>query len=379
VTRRLFGSALCIALLAAACGDGRATESDSGAAIRWIDVDAKTNRFNASFLSFFPDRVTVRPGDTVIFRSIATGEPHSVTMGTLVDRALAPKAKGSRPSLPKWTLGTTSRLPPNVGRPCYLEKGAPPKEPTESCEVTEHQRFNGRQTYYSSGFLPEDTQFRVDISPRITPATYRFFCNFHGSRMSGAIKVVEKDADIPSQGDVDAEAKQKLRPFVDETLDVHAKTYEPYEDARAGRFPWPALASFDTNEGLVKVLEFVPFTLKAKEGERVRWNLLGAHTIAFDAPENARPPAIRVLSTGETELKADAVNESRSREPPVGAPRKRVVVRAPPYDEGFMSSGMLYSPKRGRIEFAMTFSEPGSYRYQCLLHPRMTGLVIVSV
>ena len=376
---RVFRTTLCLALLAVGCGDGRATESSSGGAIRWIDVDGRTNRFNSSFLAYFPDRVTVRPGDVVAFRSVGTGEPHSVTMGTLVDRLLSPKAKGPRPQLPKWTLGSSHRLPPNVGRPCYLAKGAPPKEESESCDVTEQPRFNGRQTYYSSGFLPADTEFRVDISPRIKPATYRFFCNFHGSRMSGAIKVVDEDDDIPSQGDVDAEAKKKLSAFVDETLDDHGKTYEPYEDARAGRFPWPALASFEAGEGLVKVLEFVPFTLKAKEGERVRWSLLGAHTIAFGAPENARPPAIRVLSTGETELKSDAVNESRSREPPVGAPKEKVVVAAPPYNEGFMSSGLLFSPRQGRIEFAVTFSEPGSYRYQCLLHPRMSGLVIVSV
>ncbi len=379
MTRRFLGSILCLALLAPACGDGRATEAKSGAAIRWLDVDGRTNRFNSSFHAYFPDRVTVRPGDSVVFRSISTGEPHTVTMGTLVDRALARNTKAPRPRLPKWTLGSSSTLPPNVGRPCYLSKGAPPKKASESCGNTEQPRFNGRQTYYSSGFLPGDTEYRVDLSPNIRPGTYRFFCSFHGSPMSGAMKVVGKDADIPSQGDVDAAAKEKLSTFVNETLDDHAKAYERYEDARAGRFPWPALASFEAQKGLVKVLEFVPFTLKAKEDEPVRWSILGAHTIAFDAPENAQPPAIRILSTGETELKADAVNESRSTDPPVGAPKRRVVVKAPAYDDGFLSSGMLYSPRRGLIEFVISFSEPGSYRYQCLLHPRMTGLVIVSV
>lgn len=82
---------------------------------------------------------------------------------------------------------------------------------------------------------------------------------------------------------------------------------------------------------------------------------------------------------GETELKADVVNESRSPEPPVGAPAEPVVLEAPRYEDGFLSSGMLYSPKRGLITFVVRFSEPGSYRYQCLLHPRMSGLVIVSV
>jgi plastocyanin len=197
--------------------------------------------------------------------------------------------------------------------------------------------------------------------------------------MSGEIRVVPKDSRIPPQSEVDAAAKQKLGSFVDETLITHARTYKPFERARAGSFPWPARASFETHRGVVKVLEFVPFTLKAKVDERVRWSLHGAHTIAFDAPENAKPPSVRILSTGETELKADAVNESRSPEPPVGAPSKPTVLEAGPYSEGFLSSGMLYSPTQGLITYSLRFSDPGSYRYECLLHPRMSGLVIVSV
>lgn len=377
--RKLGPLLACVVLVGAACAGSRATETESGGAIRWIDVDAGTNRFNGSFLAYFPERVTLRPGDVVTFRSVWTGEPHTVTMGTLVDRALADPPPPDAPQLPRWTLGESSFLPANVGRPCFLDEGEPPREQRESCAVAEQPPFNGRQPYYSSGFLPEDAEFSVELADDIAPGAYKFFCSFHGSRMSGEIRVVEKDAQIPSQGDVDAAAKEKLSAFVDGTLDIHARAYEPFDRARAGSFPWPALASFETNGGRVKVLEFVPFTLKAKVDERVSWSLVGAHTIAFAAPENAKPPAVRILSTGETELKADVVNESRSPEPPVGAPAEPVVLEAPRYEDGFLSSGMLYSPKRGLITFVVRFSEPGSYRYQCLLHPRMSGLVIVSV
>jgi plastocyanin len=54
-----------------------------------------------------------------------------------------------------------------------------------------------------------------------------------------------------------------------------------------------------------------------------------------------------------------------------------VTLKAGPYEEGFLSSGMLDSP-HGQITYVLRFSEPGSYRYECLLHPRMTGLIIVS-
>jgi plastocyanin len=377
VRTRLLGVLACLALLACACGSSRATEAPDGSAVRWIDVDGRTNRFNSSFLAYFPERVMVRPGDSVIFRSVWTGEPHTVTMGTIVDRQFAGRP-GPRP--PKWTMGESQFLPPVVGRPCYLTKGAPPKDEGSSCPVvSKPPAFDGTQTYYSSGFLPEDARFRVNLAKDIEPGTYTFFCSFHGSKMSGEMTVVDAGTKIPSQDEVDAAAKRKLSDFVDGTLDLHRRTYEPFDDARSGRFPWPALASFESHGGVVKVLEFVPFTLKAKVDERVSWSILGAHTIAFDAPENAQPPAVRILSTGETEIKADATNESRSREPPVGAPKRPVVIESGPYDDGFLSSGMLYSPRRSLITYALRFGEPGTYRYQCLLHPRMTGLVIVSV
>lgn len=365
---------MALAVLAAACGTGRATETPSGGAVRYIDVDGRTNRFNGSFLSYFPDNVSVRPGDVVVFRSVWTGEPHTVTMGTLVERALA---RSNVSALPHWTLGESQRLPANVGRPCYLSAGAPPKEPTQSCPVVAQPRFTGRQTYYSSGFLPENARFRVELDPAIAPGTYAFFCSFHGPRMSGAIRVVPKGEAATPQTELDAAAKLKLGGYVDSTLTVHAGKYKPFKRARSGHYPWPAIASFGADDDAVKVLEFVPFTLKAKVGERVSWKLNGAHTIAFDAPENAKPPAIRILSTGETEIKADAVNESRSPQVPVGAPTSPLTIEAPPYRRGFLSSGMLFSPA-GQITYAMRFEKPGSYRYECLLHPRMTGLVIVS-
>lgn len=376
--RKPFRLLLCIGLIATACSDGRVTETDNGAAVRWIDVDGRTNRFNGSFLAFFPDQVTLHPGDTVVFRSIATGEPHTVTMGTLVDRTLA-KEPGA-PSLPRWTLGESSFLPANVGKPCYLESGEPPSDPRQSCEaVDKRPAFNGKQTYFSSGFLPGETEYRVQLDEKIEGGTYRFMCSFHGPKMSGAIRVVPEDEKIPDQGALDTAAKDKLREFVDSTIPVHNRVSEPFEDARAGRFPWPALASFDTNKGRVKVNEFVPFTLKAKVREHVTWNILGAHVISFEPFEAARPPAIRIRNTGETELKQDAINESRSPNPPDGAPKKRLRLDAPPYDDGFLSSGMLFSPKRGLITYTVRFTEPGTYRYECLLHPRMTGLVTVSV
>ena len=54
-----------------------------------VNVDAKTDKFNLATLAYFPNELSVHPGDTVEFKEIFTGEPHTVTFGTLVDAGLA--------------------------------------------------------------------------------------------------------------------------------------------------------------------------------------------------------------------------------------------------------------------------------------------------
>src|SRR3954452_11572258 len=70
---------------AASCGNDK---KSSEAQTRKVHVDWKTDKFNGAFLKYFPKQVTVRPGDTVDFEETWTGEPHTVTMGTLVDTAI---------------------------------------------------------------------------------------------------------------------------------------------------------------------------------------------------------------------------------------------------------------------------------------------------
>ncbi len=46
-----------------------------------VQVDGQAEGFNAAFLAYFPDNVTVHPGDTVVYESVFSGEPHSITFG----------------------------------------------------------------------------------------------------------------------------------------------------------------------------------------------------------------------------------------------------------------------------------------------------------
>src|ERR1700746_152046 len=76
------------------------TQAQSGAIAQTyaVSVDNKTDQFNGAFLAYFPNALTVHPGDTVDFGETFSGEPHSVTFGTLVDSGLA--AASPDPSAP---------------------------------------------------------------------------------------------------------------------------------------------------------------------------------------------------------------------------------------------------------------------------------------
>ncbi len=72
-----------VALLASACGGGG--PGAAGGETRKVLVDYKHDQFSASFLAYFPTDVRVHAGDTVEFKQFWTGEPHTVTMGTMID------------------------------------------------------------------------------------------------------------------------------------------------------------------------------------------------------------------------------------------------------------------------------------------------------
>src|SRR5207302_6402951 len=76
----LCGVVAVLSMGAVACGS-----SSSGGATRAVQVDGTTDKYNGAFLAYFPKQVMVHPGDTVDFHENWKGEPHTVTMGTLVE------------------------------------------------------------------------------------------------------------------------------------------------------------------------------------------------------------------------------------------------------------------------------------------------------
>src|SRR4051794_10957529 len=213
----------------AACGSSKS----SSAQTRKVQVDGTSDKFNAAFLQYFPKRVTVHPGDTVDFHENWTGEPHTVTMGTLVESALK-AAQGANPNgPPPPELQKLPTLLPegpgdanqNAAQPCFLTTGEPPSDTKTACGKDQQSQpdFTGTQTYYNSGFLPEDDTFKVKLSSDIKPGTYSYYCNLHGPDMSGSIVVLDKDRSIPSAETNDKAAEAEKTADVAKLLPDYTK------------------------------------------------------------------------------------------------------------------------------------------------------------
>jgi plastocyanin len=402
---------LFIASTALACGGGSNT--------RQVLVDYNNQSISSIYIHYFPTSVTVHPGMTVHFKQAWNGEPHSVTLGTSVDKALAiidpllPQLNGNGPAPPDvqakadaafsdlpQMLDNNNNVVQSAAQPCFLDTGAPSQDPKTRCKQRPQPAFNGRQTYYSSGFIKyagnSGNSFDVKLADNIKPGTYSWFCNFHGPEMQGTIVVKPKSASIPSQGSVDKKALSDSTRFA-------AATTKAYQQATTG--PWsllravqiagfPAsdhqkqvlkdgfLAGYGTQQGQGPlVTEFLPKTIHAKVGQKISWAFVGTHTVSFDVPSYF--PLLTVAPNGTVQIdQRDLVPKDGpgfAANYPDSAGDLYDVDGGTWNGTGFRSSGLSPNTNNGQVPaFTIAISKPGTYQYACLIHPRMVGTVVVT-
>ncbi|MDP9405397.1 MAG: hypothetical protein M3O86_02180 [Actinomycetota bacterium] len=427
--RRRGALALLVVLGVVAVGCGVAADP-SAPQSRQVLVDYVSDEVASSFLYYFPRNVTVRPGDSVVFRQEWTGEPHSVTMGTMVDDMMSVVAPfieeyGDRPEeeIPKKVLKTANKalkgLPfmldggpdgltvaQNVAQPCYLDTGGPPQKQDTPCadEQQVQPAFNGRQSYYNSGFIPyqgpRGNEFTVELADDIEPGVYNYYCNVHGPFQSGTITVADEGATIPSQEDVSRQARAEIEAEAEPLVSAFEAAPREGKAEIFGMTVAPPLAGWGIEEpgSHTTLNEFIPRDLEVAVGEPVEWTFVGFHTVSFEVPEYFAQVVIE--DDGTVVFSEDATQpvNSPTPEPPEGGgsgppdgeegggeegggegegppgPPEPPVIDAGTWDgEEFISSGTLEDGAKYRL----AFSKPGSYPYACLIHPQMVGTVEV--
>lgn len=372
------------------------TPSDALASTGWVvEVDGELEAGNASVFGYLPSDLTVRPGDVVEF-SVAPGAAHTVSFGTLVDAALA-----AGPGGPDGPPVEFEAIPDALTRdaepvatglaPCFSD--SPPQDGS-ACEQQDQPVFDGELALYSSGAI-SGSSFTVEIAPDITPGEYGYLCLLHGQPMTGTLSVVGPDEDVPTTEEVQTDRDQTLQTLSSamavpaanldngELEDFLRDSFTDGDDATvvAGAFGGP-------RSYYVELLEFGPSEVTIAAGETVRWHFqTPPHTVSFNAPTDARPYIIDGpdgLPTVNDQAVAAAggatpippFDEFETGEEGPGPP-DAVVIDGGTWDgRGFFSSGT--SPAFVPVSYDITFTQPGTYPYQCLIHPDMRGTITVT-
>lgn len=373
-----------------------------------IGVDHSHDEFPASMIGFFPETVVVHAGETVRFRQRWTGEAHSVTFGQLFNDELGAIRERLNEPLPAEGLAgldVIDALPVMLGRggdefvvnqngaqPCYLESGAPPTDPDTPCPQRPQPTFTGRQTYYSSGFIPYagsgGNRFDVPLAKDIAPGSYHFYCNLHGVGQSGTVRVVPDDEALPSRREVDRRTQEVITERYGKPLSAARAAATRNELTIAGvayRTPLAGAATAEVGpwggsahrrhlahrHGSVD--EFLPGTVRAEVGAPVTWTFVGRHTVSFNVP--AYLPVFAVDGEGTVRLD-ERVHQPVGWEIAARVADQPAAVDVGEWDgRGFRSTGLDW---RTGDRFTVTFTRAGTYLMACMVHPAMVGRVVVA-
>ena len=398
--RRLSVAVVALGLVASGCNSRvlrppAIVSLDSGEASVSIPVGDRVHRFSSVFISFSPSTLTLHPGDGVKFEVRYTGEPHTVAMGTLIDSAvgvidrLGPEATLDQieglpemrrvPTLLPNAPGPDPEVNRSAAERCFLDSERPPVSVSggaPACPRRDQPDFDGTQSFYSSGFIPEGEGFRVKVSGDTKPGTYRFMCLVHRATMHGSIEVTSPNVPRPNVRQVKIAGR-------DEQRVVAAALREPAETAaNAENVP---IAAGTGPSGLVRsfVSSFIPSVAKARVGEPVRWRLFRTHSISFNPSRRASDGILVQERDGTVKINKEAwqpagvdVPVAATRYPP---PRQRVEIDAGTWSgDGARSTGVLRAIPPLSVTYTLRFAKPGTYDYVCLVHNSMRGRIEVS-
>jgi plastocyanin len=402
MSRKRIVAIVAVALVLAACSSSSNTSTSSssssgtssGKQTVAVQVDAKPTDTGVGYTAYFPNELTVHPGDTVDFNEVFSGEPHTVTFGTLVDQGLA-KVDPNASDEPAELKQVPSLLPDGPGdavqaaaQPCFLASGAPPA--SDACPKAEQTQpaFDGTQSYYNSGFLADGDHFKVTLADSIKPGTYSFFCTLHRAAMTGKVTVVGASDKAQTAAEVSdagkkalADIQAKIKPTIDA---IKTGTLPPFIPAAA---PGSAIAGGGSQDvqAAVPVL-FGPSPISIKAGDAVTWTVVGPHTISFGASEALRT-FISKAPDGSVHLNPDSPAPAGGAgqpapdpyAPPPASDAPPTLIDGGSFDgTGFHSSGLVLSFPPALFQYKLTFTKAGTYNYICLVHPDMKGVVNVT-
>lgn len=263
---------------------------------------------------FTPKWLDIYVGDTVVWRDNDALDPHTVSFGPAA--LLRKLANNNVTPITQKNGPMLVALNPRVG------------SPTASAVYT-------GTGYANSGLMSQGKTWQLTF-PRA--GTYHYICLIHGEVMNGAIVVHTR----PTQG---------------------SKMYL----VQAG----DGQAAFSDQTNDTQRISFFPRSLTIHVGDTVTW-VGGFHTVTF-GPEALRDQLERnFIETKTVNGQTTMILNSKVALPSGGST----------YDgTGFVNSGILFlrAPQNSNVPpmYRLTFTKPGVYTYDCLVHPNMEGAITV--
>jgi plastocyanin len=314
--------------------------------------------------AFFPSFLRVRVGDTVTWR-MNDDDLHTVTFaaGTRVD----PQAGGVQDP-----LGPGGSLIPALVVP---RPGGGPGEAMLNPQVAFATRAPGApvetysgSSYANSGILsklpaepgapPNDTfSLRFD-----TPGNFPYVSIILADRMVGTIQVVPAGTpEVPDQAAIDAAARTEMAALLGVVQEARGQgqALARSEAGPADSTLWYVRAGnsdFHSGDLRAQSMDYLPRDITVRAGDTVIWGSSLLHTVTFapvpplpdfvvPVPQPAGPPQLTIN--------------------PRAAPAKPSAVFEPTQ---YFNSGLLGPLGTDGFSWALTFEQPGTFEYACIVH-----------
>jgi plastocyanin len=197
---------------------------------------------------------------------------------------------------------------------------------------------------------------------------FTYYCTIHPG-MKARVKVLPKSARIPTAVQDAKAAKQQLAVAVGQAKKLAAPKI-PAGEVYGG-----------SDRGAVNYLKFFPGSVTIKAGQ----------SVAFSVPGSQEP---HTFSFGPEVYLKDIVANQITPVPGAGGPPtlvfdpRALLPSDPPgplpaytgqnHGNGFLSTGTLGKGLPGGTKASVTFTNPGTYGFICLIHPEMRGTVVVQ-
>ena len=312
------------------------------------------HKYGAGINNFLINKVVINAGDTVQWNgaSLAAGF-HTVDIPSLSQHSdlpfLTPTGK------------TVSGATDAAGNPFWFDNG-----------YFASLSFNPL-LFAASGGTKYDGSARLDsglpagkphnFSVTFTkPGTYKFFCDIHPG-MFGEVVVKKAGAAVPSAAQNASALAREEKGYVKESARVLK------EKVAAG-----TVSLGKSGPGGVEIFAMFPSTLSVKAGT----------TVSFQMSKDSRE--VHTASFGPA---AYLTGLSKSFQSPAPSPLAlypsdppgTITLGPTTHGNGFASTGALdQDPATATIPAlgAIKFTTPGTYTYQCLIHPFMRGKIVVT-